>query len=163
MKNQKGITLVALVITIIVLLILAGVSLSLVAGENGILGRATGAAATAEMAEAKQEIELAIADAQMSYLSDWTTNKNAVKANYFTNNNSATTGIDVYASNCLNASSITATSSDKTVGDSTVTEITVLYVRKGSGREYKAVYELENINGTYKFYAKNDAGAFIEQ
>ena len=31
-KNQRGITLVALVVTIIVLLILAGVTLSLVAG-----------------------------------------------------------------------------------------------------------------------------------
>ena len=36
MKNQKGITLVALVVTIIVLLILAGVSLSLVMGNEGI-------------------------------------------------------------------------------------------------------------------------------
>ena len=40
MKNQKGITLVALVITIIVLIILAGVSIALVLGENGILTKA---------------------------------------------------------------------------------------------------------------------------
>ncbi len=38
--NQKGITLVALVITIIVLMILAGVSLSFVLGDNGILKKA---------------------------------------------------------------------------------------------------------------------------
>ena len=37
MKNRKGITLVALVITIVVILILAGVSLNLIFGENGIL------------------------------------------------------------------------------------------------------------------------------
>ena len=37
MKNEKGITLVALVVTIIVLMILAGVSISLVLGENGII------------------------------------------------------------------------------------------------------------------------------
>ena len=40
LKNTKGITLVALVITIIVLLILAAVSINLVLGENGILRRA---------------------------------------------------------------------------------------------------------------------------
>ncbi len=39
-KERKGITLIALIITIIVLLILAGVSISLVVGENGIVGRA---------------------------------------------------------------------------------------------------------------------------
>ena len=38
--GQKGITLVALVVTIIVLIILAGVSISLVLGSDGILGRA---------------------------------------------------------------------------------------------------------------------------
>lgn len=37
MKNKRGITLIALVITIIVLLVLAGVSLSLVLGDNGII------------------------------------------------------------------------------------------------------------------------------
>lgn len=39
-KKEKGITLVALVVTIVVLLILAGVSISLVIGQNGIVTRA---------------------------------------------------------------------------------------------------------------------------
>ena len=39
-SNQKGITLIALVITIIVLLILAGVAISMLSGENGILKQA---------------------------------------------------------------------------------------------------------------------------
>ena len=38
-KNQKGITLISLVITIIILLILAGVSLNLVLGKNGLIRR----------------------------------------------------------------------------------------------------------------------------
>ena len=37
MMNNKGITIVALVITIVVLLILAGVSINLVLGNNGII------------------------------------------------------------------------------------------------------------------------------
>ena len=39
LKNKTGITLIALIITIIVLLILAGVAISLVVGDNGILSR----------------------------------------------------------------------------------------------------------------------------
>ena len=40
MKNNKGITIVALVVTIVVLLILAGVSINLVLGDNGIITKA---------------------------------------------------------------------------------------------------------------------------
>ena len=40
-KNNRGITLIALVVTIIVLLILAGISISMLTGQNGILNRAT--------------------------------------------------------------------------------------------------------------------------
>lgn len=44
LKGQKGITLVALVVTIIVLIILAGVSIALVLGDNGIVTKAKGGA-----------------------------------------------------------------------------------------------------------------------
>lgn len=40
MKNQKGITLIALVVTIVVLLILAGTSIAMLTGDNGIITRA---------------------------------------------------------------------------------------------------------------------------
>lgn len=40
MKQQKGITLIALVITIVVLIILAGVAISLTLTDNGIFNRA---------------------------------------------------------------------------------------------------------------------------
>ena len=49
--KQKGITLIALVITIIVLLILAGVSIATLTGENGILTRANEAKEATEQAE----------------------------------------------------------------------------------------------------------------
>ena len=39
-KNEKGITLVALVVTIIILLILASVSINLTLGDNGIIIKA---------------------------------------------------------------------------------------------------------------------------
>lgn len=39
-KNNKGITLIALVVTIIVLIILSGVSVSVLTGENGLIQQA---------------------------------------------------------------------------------------------------------------------------
>ena len=56
MKKNTGITLVALVITIIVLLILAGVTISLTLGENGLLKRAE-ESKNAHLAGEKNDIE----------------------------------------------------------------------------------------------------------
>ena len=53
-RNIRGITLIALVITIIVLLILAGVTIAAISGDNGILKRATEAK---EKTKQAQEIE----------------------------------------------------------------------------------------------------------
>lgn len=60
MKNQKGITLIALVITIIVLLILAGVTIAMLTGKNGILNKATGAVSETEKATAEEAIKMEV-------------------------------------------------------------------------------------------------------
>ena len=60
-KNLNfGITLIALIITIIVLLILAGVTLSMVMGENGIFGKANNASEQTKIANAKEIIRTAV-------------------------------------------------------------------------------------------------------
>ena len=51
MKNIKGITLIALVITIIVLIILTGVAINLTLGQNGLLNRTK---------EAREKYEIAV-------------------------------------------------------------------------------------------------------
>ena len=58
MRNNKGITLIALVITIIVLLILAGVSIAMLTGQNGILNQANRAGEATADAEAEERINL---------------------------------------------------------------------------------------------------------
>ena len=63
-KNARGITLLALVITIIVLLILAGVTINALSGENGILKRATQAKSKTGRANALEQINLAIITAR---------------------------------------------------------------------------------------------------
>ncbi len=70
-RSNEGITLGALVVTIIVLLILVGVSLNLVAGSNGIMNRTTKAVDTHEIARMKEEIEMLISELQMDYYSDY--------------------------------------------------------------------------------------------
>ena len=63
-KNARGITLIALVITIIVLLILAGVTINALSGENGILKRATQVKSKTGRANALEQINLAIITAR---------------------------------------------------------------------------------------------------
>ena len=61
-KNQ-GITLIALVVTIIVLLILAGISIAMLTGQNGILNRATEAKDSTGTAQVDEEVKLSVAEA----------------------------------------------------------------------------------------------------
>ena len=65
-EKNKGVTLIALVITIIVLLILAGVSISTLTGQNGILKRAIEAKNTTEVASEKEGIQMAVTTSQMA-------------------------------------------------------------------------------------------------
>ena len=69
MKRQKGITLIALVITIIVLLILAGVSISMISGDDGIATQAGNARTNTKAAQIEEAIELAAANNQMAMYS----------------------------------------------------------------------------------------------
>ena len=59
-KNTKGITLIALVVTIIVLLILAGVSIAMLTGNNGVLTQGKRTKEETEIAEEKEAISLAM-------------------------------------------------------------------------------------------------------
>ena len=61
-KQVKGITLIALVVTIIVLLILAGVAISLTIGQNGIFARAQNAVNVYEQAATNEQSELGKAE-----------------------------------------------------------------------------------------------------
>ena len=58
MKRERGITIVSLVVTIIVLIILAGVSINAVLGENGIITIARKAKENMELAQEKEQTEL---------------------------------------------------------------------------------------------------------
>ena len=61
-KKNNGITLIALVITIIVLLILAGVTIATLTGENGILRRASQVSRKKEIASVREQAQLDISN-----------------------------------------------------------------------------------------------------
>ena len=67
LNNKKGITLIALVVTVVVLIILAGVSINAVLGDNGIIKKANQAASVTKEAEVKEAINRTILE---FYLTD---------------------------------------------------------------------------------------------
>ena len=77
-KEAKGITLIALVITIIVLLILAGVTIATLTGDNGILTKAGDAKTQTEQAKEDENLKIAIAG---SYGTDGKLNLKDLKDN----------------------------------------------------------------------------------
>ncbi len=68
--NNKGITLIALVITIIVLLILAGVSIAMLTGQNGILTQASNAKSDTVKAEIAEKVNMAVQAAYAQKVAD---------------------------------------------------------------------------------------------
>ena len=78
LKESKGITLIALVITIIVLLILAGVTIATLTGDNGILKKAGDAKTQTEQAKEDENLKIAIAG---SYGTDGKLNLKDLKDN----------------------------------------------------------------------------------
>ena len=73
MRNQRGITLIALVITIIVLLILAGVSIAMLTGDNGILSNARDAQTETVESSNEEMVKLAVADVITDFYADGNT------------------------------------------------------------------------------------------
>ena len=67
MKDQKGITLIALVITIIVLLILAGITIAMLTGPNGILSKASESSVQNAFGAAKDKVAILAADKVADY------------------------------------------------------------------------------------------------
>ena len=59
LKKERGITLIALVVTIIVLLILAGITIGLVFGPNGIINKAHEANENTKIEQVREQLELA--------------------------------------------------------------------------------------------------------
>jgi len=85
MKNNKGITLIALVITIIVLIILAGVTINLTLGQNGIFNKAEEAKEEQYQASERDALELILSEANIEKATNDEYNSNDFLTNMFEN------------------------------------------------------------------------------
>ena len=130
MRNQKGITLIALVITIIVLLILAGVSIAMLTGSNGVLTKATTAKSETAVAEIKEQVTLAMNEILMN--ANDTTNTTAESAAY---------------PKTLTVANIAA-KIDANVGTGTATAGTGKLTYKYGGDTYTVTFTMDSTNTT---------------
>ena len=85
LKNKKGITLIALVVTIVVLLILAGTAIAMLTGDSGIMTNAQKAKMSTELAGYKEEVELYKAEKYMENIEFEEATLTAGKENLFYN------------------------------------------------------------------------------
>ena len=65
-KEKKGITLISLVVTIVVILILSSITINMLLGENGILEQSTKAADSQKAATYRDKIEMALLHVQIN-------------------------------------------------------------------------------------------------
>ena len=79
-KQQKGITLIALVITIIVLLILAGITIAMLTGSDSAPAKANEAKQKQDIGAAKDQVYMVAQNAQMDYYEDTYVKKGATTA-----------------------------------------------------------------------------------
>ena len=66
LKNFKGITLIALVVTIVIMLILSGISIATLTGNNGLITQANKAKEETENAPREEQLNMAILEANMN-------------------------------------------------------------------------------------------------
>lgn len=87
MRNERGITLIALVVTIVVLLILAGVTITYALGNNGLFTNAQKAELNSELGNIRDYASLAKFDVTTTYYSDKTIATDADKLKTTIGNN----------------------------------------------------------------------------
>ena len=134
--GNKGITLIALVITIIILLVLAGVSLSALAGDNGILTRAASVEEEYSKGELEEQLVMIInqklIDAYKTISADTDSNEDIsaqfneeILINYLTDPNGNNSNDDAYIEIGYDAKSITPV---RTPDDSTFVLYDLYYI-----------------------------------
>ncbi len=155
LKNKKnnGITLIALVITIIVLLILAGVTIATLTGENGILTKANDAAIQTELSEIEEAANLIYTSKLMgnTYPQPDITMEDIV-------NQLQTDGYEIATAVGNNITGIKLDSNSLTVEKGATISITVTYEGNADGMQYYAV-----VRGKYYLMTMTDNGIIVSR
>ena len=78
-RTNSGVTLIALIITIIVLLILAGVTIAMVVGDNGVLNQAVNSRIQTDHASIKEAMDLAYSDFKLEQENEYLEEGNSAR------------------------------------------------------------------------------------
>mgnify|MGYP004631211853 CR=1 FL=1 len=143
-KKERGITLIALVVTIIVLLILAGISISMLTGQNGILNRAAQAKNDTSAASDLEYLQVEATAALMDYyqgndnknedeyiLEKWKKNNSNNKISVDEKDKTVTYNGKIYAMSDI----IGNESEKKKISESNMNQITVSNAEKKEDKE----------------------------
>ena len=84
MRNQKGVTMISLIITIIVMVILAAVAVSMVTGDGAVVDKAKAGVSESNLAQAQEEVSAAWTDLEMGF---WMNTTDTKRSDYFTAEN----------------------------------------------------------------------------
>ena len=141
-NENKGITLIALIITIIIMLIIAGVAISAVTGNNGILSRAKDAVNKYSDASADEEMKL--------YLMGLETEENATGTRLadYLKNHIGVDGLEDYQNNGDGTAQIVLNGKLYTLN---LSDLTFKYQGKGTGAVRNLKQVLNNSNENRRF------------
>ena len=78
-RTNSGVTLIALIITIIVLLILAGLTIAMVVGDNGVLNQAVNSRIQTDHASVKEAMDLAYSDFKLEQVNEYLEEGNSAR------------------------------------------------------------------------------------
>ena len=180
-KTNKGITLIALVITIIVLLILAGVTIAMLTGDNGILTKANNSKNETAKATAKEKVQTEV---MASYGTDGKIDLNQLNKNLqnisglkyngsaITDSNKltnlpATVTVDGYNVTIEENGTTTASGTDTPVTPPTGGTITITDAKKDEMKNKTENSDLTVTDGTVKipagFKVAEDSGTTIDE
>ena len=146
-KNKSGITLIALVVTIIVLLILAGISIQMLTGDNGIINNAQEASIKTESAKVDEEVKLAVTTLNMEITQNKVKQSSYNPANFIDTN---TDGTITVAKSCKEILEAELTDSNYEITKAGSTGLSIKYESSTVTKEYtvKIVGELATLKDT---------------
>ena len=139
MKSQNGITLVALVVSIIVMLVLAGVSLNATIGENGIISRAQESKLRKEEADVETEILSGVAALDTEYYE-----KVSADSGITINSIYSISGLSKYVKGKINGFSYNKDGKSTVYYTNEMGSYTVVIDKNGQTKTYSGIYLEKN-------------------
>jgi len=152
-NNKSGITLIALVVTIIVLLLLAGISIQMLSGDNGILPRAGQAKEMTDIAQVEEEARLIYMESMIDYNTKQGALENLDTICTKLNSQGYQTKIDTLGNEVINGIKTTPATLDTAPTSSTADTLTFANTATSADTQTITVVKDLQANSSAKYYA----------